>query len=105
MPTSPGGRARVTEREGFVFNRGAHALYKGGAGWEVLRSLGIEPKGSAPPLGRYQALAGGSLHLLPMSPDSLRRTTLLGRRDKVVLAAFLARLPLLRSETARPALR
>ena len=57
-----GGRARVTKRDGFVFNRGLHALYKGGLGWEVLRSLGIEPQGSSPPLGRYQALAGGELH-------------------------------------------
>lgn len=92
---SPGGRSRVTERDGFVFNRGAHALYKGGAGWEVLRSLGIEPRGSAPPLGRYQALADGELHLLPTSEDSLRRTTLLGRKDKEAFAGFLARLPLL----------
>jgi phytoene dehydrogenase-like protein len=94
----PGGRARVTERDGFVFNRGLHALYRGGAGWEVLRSLGIEPQGSSPPLGRYQALAGGELHLLPTSPDSLRRTTLLGRKDKEAFAALLARLPLLHAE-------
>jgi phytoene dehydrogenase-like protein len=93
---SPGGRARVTERDGFVFNRGAHALYKGGAGWEVLRGLGIEPQGSSPPLGRYQALAGGRFHLLPTGPGSLRRTTLLGRKDKAAYAALLAGLPLLR---------
>jgi len=43
-------------------------------------------------LARYQALAGGELHLLPTSPDSLRRTTLLGRKDKEALAALLARL-------------
>jgi phytoene dehydrogenase-like protein len=89
----PGGRARVTEQDGFVFNRGIHALYQGGAGREVLRSLGIEPQGGSPPLARYQALAGGELHLLPTSPDSLRRTTLLGRKDKAALAALLARLP------------
>ena len=89
----PGGRARVTTSDGFVFNRGIHALYQAGAGWEVLRSLGIEPQGSSPPLARYQALAGGELHLLPTSPDSLRRTTLLGRKDKEALAALLARLP------------
>jgi phytoene dehydrogenase-like protein len=88
-----GGRARVTTRDGFVFNRGLHALYQSGAGSEVLRSLGIEPQGSPPPLGRYQALAGGELHLLPTSPDSLRRTTLLGRKDKEAFAALLARLP------------
>jgi phytoene dehydrogenase-like protein len=91
----PGGRARVTKKDGFVFNRGAHAFYKGGAGRDVLRSLGIEPQGSSPPLGRYQALAGGELHLLPTSPGSLRRTTLHGRKDKEALAALLAGLPLL----------
>lgn len=91
----PGGRARVTKRDGFVFNRGVHALYKAGAGWEVLRGLGIEPRGSSPPIGRYQALAGGKLHLLPTSPGSLRRTTLLGRKDQEAFAALLARLPLL----------
>ena len=89
----PGGRARVTKKDGFVFNRGIHALYQGGAGREVLRSLGIEPQGGSPPLARYQALADGELHLLPTSPDSLRRTTLLGRKDKEALAALLARLP------------
>ncbi len=91
----PGGRARVTKSDGFVLNRGVHALYKGGAGWDVLRSLGIEPQGSSPPVGRYQALAGGELHLLPTSHHSLRRTTLLGRKDKNAFAEFLARLPLL----------
>jgi phytoene dehydrogenase-like protein len=89
----PGGRARVTTRDGFVFNRGVHALYQAGAGREVLRRLGIEPQGSPPPLGRYQALADGELHLLPTDPDSLRRTTLLGREDKEAVAALLAGLP------------
>jgi phytoene dehydrogenase-like protein len=91
----PGGRARVNKTDGFVFNRGGHALYKGGAGWEVLRSLGIEPQGSSPPLERYQALADGELHLLPTSPDTLRRTRLLGQKDKEAFAEFQARLPLL----------
>jgi phytoene dehydrogenase-like protein len=94
----PGGRAQVTKRDGFVFNRGLHALYRGGAGWEVLRSLGIEPQASSPPLGRYQALAGGELHLLPTSPGSLRRTTLLGPEDKEPFAALLALLPLLQPQ-------
>jgi phytoene dehydrogenase-like protein len=93
-----GGRARVTKSDGFVFNRGIHALYKGAAGWEVLRSLGIEPRGSMPPLGRYQVLTGSELHLLPTSPDTLRRSTLFGLTDKVTFAALLARLPLLRAE-------
>jgi len=93
-----GGRARVTKRDGFVFNMGVHALYKGGAGWEVLRELGIEAQGSSPPLNRYQALLDGELHLLPTSPDSLQRTTLLGQKDKEAFAALLARLPLMHPE-------
>ena len=89
----PGGRARVTTRDGFVFNRGVHAFYQAGAGRDVLRQLGIEPQGSPPPLGRYQALAGGEFHLLPAGPDSLLRTTLLGREDKKAVAALLGGLP------------
>jgi phytoene dehydrogenase-like protein len=96
----PGGRARVTTRDGFVFNRGLHALYQAAAGRDVLRRLGIEPPGSPPPLGRYQALAGGGLHLLPASPDSLRRTTLLGRADKEAAATWP---PGRLSSAARPA--
>jgi phytoene dehydrogenase-like protein len=91
----PGGRAAVTSSDGFVFNRGVHALYKRGAGGAVLRSLGIEPQGSPPPLARYQVLADGELHLLPTSPGSLRRTTLLGLTDRVAFGVLLARLPLL----------
>jgi phytoene dehydrogenase-like protein len=94
----PGGRARISKRDGFVFNRGLHALYRSGAGWEVLRGLGIEPRGSPPPFDRYRALAAGELHLLPMSLDSLRRTTLLGPADKEAVAAFLVRLAGLRSD-------
>jgi phytoene dehydrogenase-like protein len=93
-----GGRARITKKDGFVFNRGFHALYGSGAGWEVLQSLGIEPQGSSPPLGRYRALAGGELYLLPTSAGSARRTTLLGRKDKEDFAGLLARLPLLKPQ-------
>ena len=49
----PGGRARVAERSGFVFNNGIHALFTGGPGATVLRTLGIQPKGAAPPMDRY----------------------------------------------------
>ena len=46
----PGGRARVTTRDGFVFNRGVHALSQGGAGREVLRRLESEGKLRGQPL-------------------------------------------------------
>jgi 2-polyprenyl-6-methoxyphenol hydroxylase-like FAD-dependent oxidoreductase len=93
----PGGRARTIERDGFVFNMGAHALYRGGAGMAVLRSLGIDPQGAAPPLARYRALIDGQQHVLPTGPASMLRTTAVGGRSKVQLARLLARLPHLKT--------
>lgn len=89
----PGGRARVTERDGFTFNHGAHALYLGGEAATVLRRLGVQPQGAPPPLERYQLLVDGRLHRLPSGPTSLLRTTALSARSKVAVGALLARLP------------
>lgn len=89
----PGGRARTTEREGFTLNLGAHALYCGGAGGRVLADLGIVPKGSPPPLGRYHGSINGFLHELPTGPGSLLRTSLVGARSKVQLGRLLSGLP------------
>jgi phytoene dehydrogenase-like protein len=94
----PGGRARTVEREGFVLNMGAHALYRGGAGMAVLRGLGVEPQGAAPPLDRYRALIDGHLHVLPAGPASMLRTTAVGGRGKAQLARLLARLPHLKTD-------
>lgn len=90
---APGGRARVTEREGFTFNLGAHALYLGGEAMEVLTRLGIRPEGSRPPLRDYRLHLDGGLHRMPAGPGSLLGTTALGARSKAKLAALLARLP------------
>lgn len=43
-----GGRARTERIEGFSFNQGAHALYRAGAGFSILRELGVQPKGRLP---------------------------------------------------------
>jgi phytoene dehydrogenase-like protein len=95
---APGGRARTVERDGFVFNMGAHALYGGGPGAAVLSDLGIHPQGTAPPLARYRALAGGEQHLLPTGPTSMLRTTALSGKGKVQLAKLLGRLPYLKPD-------
>ena len=89
----PGGRARTTQRDGFTLNLGGHALYCNGSGRRVLADLGVEPAGSAPPLGRYTGSVDGTLHLLPTGPGSLVRSSLLGVRSKVQLGGLLARLP------------
>ncbi len=73
--------------------------YRGGPGWEVLRTLGVTPAGSPPPLERYRLLVGDDLHLMPSGPGSLLRTTPSERVDKVALGRLLARLPRLNASS------
>ena len=56
-----GGRARTRRRDGFAFNLGPHAVYKGGGGYGVLRRLGIAPSGRSPSLRRAAVLVGGEV--------------------------------------------
>lgn len=93
---APGGRARVTERDGFVLNRGAHALFRGGPGMAVLTWLGITPDGAAPPLARYRAMVGDRRYVLPSGPSSLLRTGALGARSKAQLVRLFGYLPRIR---------
>jgi phytoene dehydrogenase-like protein len=85
-----GGRAATQVRDGFFLNVGPHALYRGGAGMRVLRSLGIEPRGGVPsPSGGY-AVHAGKLHALPGGPVSLLTTGLLSVGAKLEVARLLA---------------
>jgi phytoene dehydrogenase-like protein len=86
------GRAQTTERDGFVFNGGPRALYRGGAAERVLHSLDIHPTGGAPSTVGY-GTRGGVTDVLPSGPGSLLRTKLLGPAAKLQLAKFMARLP------------
>ena len=38
----PGGRASTLKRDSFFLNQGPHALYKGGAAYEILTKLNIK---------------------------------------------------------------
>ncbi len=87
-----GGLARARTRGGFVFNRGAHALYRGGAAESVFRELGVPLRGSAPSLAGV-ALRAGALHRLPATPWSMLTSGLLSWRGRVALASVFARLP------------
>ncbi len=105
-----GGRAHTDNEGGFLFNRGPHALYRGGEARATLRRLGIPYSGHwVPPaaLGLTQDQCGP----LPSGLGSFLTTPFLsgaGRRelvaqvlrlmrldthsyDKVTLAAWLAR--------------
>jgi len=87
----PGGLARTRAQDGFAFNRGAHALYRGGAAQAVLSSLGIEPAGAAPSL-RGVAFHGGQCHRLPTTPWAMLTTGLLTLRGRGAALKTFARL-------------
>jgi glycine/D-amino acid oxidase-like deaminating enzyme len=89
----PGGRAQTAEREGFLFNRGIHAFFNGGAGKGVLDTLGVRLTGAAPPLDRYRLLADGVQHVLPMDPSGLAATTYLDAAEKSQLAGVFGAVP------------
>lgn len=92
-----GGRATTDDRDGFRFDQGPHALYRGGAAERALAELGIRPRGSAPD-ARGVLVRSGLLHQAPVDPLSLLRTSAVGWRGKAELARVLATLP-----CARPA--
>lgn len=87
-----GGRAVSLDRVGWIFNLGAHALYRRGPAVRVLRELGVPFDGGVPPNAGIGLLHGRE-HLLPGGPLSLLRTTLLPPRAKLELAWLYASLP------------
>ncbi len=84
-----GGLARSKPRHGFIFNRGAHALYRGGAAQRVLSELGVAMKG-APPKSKGVVFYRGRMHRLPMTPMQVMTTGLLRWRGRVDLARMFS---------------
>ena len=87
-----GGDARSVKREGFIFNQGAHALYRGGHAERVLTNLGIRLGGGRPP-AKGKLIFDGRAEIAPAGPISLLRTRALKARDKLEVAKLLALLP------------
>src|SRR3954454_611595 len=56
-----GGRARTRTEDGFAFNIGPHALYRGGLSLRVLRDLGVEPRAATVDLGGARVVKDGRL--------------------------------------------
>lgn len=71
-----GGRARTTVGpEGHHRNLGPHALYLDGTAHDVLRRVGVDPAGSAPPIPATRLMFGGRLRRLlgpACAPSALR---------------------------------
>lgn len=83
-----GGRAITNLRQGYRFNLGAHAFYRGGAGAAVYRELGIPVRGQIPK-PRAMALLGDEQFRLPTNWLSLLTTSLLSLRGKSQIAMAL----------------
>jgi phytoene dehydrogenase-like protein len=80
-----GGRAITNLRQGYRFNLGAHAFYRGGAGAAVYRELGIPIRGKQAK-AKGIALLGGEEFRLPTNWLSFLTTSLLSLRGKRELA-------------------
>ena len=87
-----GGRATTQLKDGFAFNIGPHALYRGSAGMRILRDLGIEPKGAPPAPSGGHAVRAGVKHAFPAGFLSLLSTGLLSLAGKLEVARLLARI-------------
>src|SRR5437763_7632522 len=92
-----GGRARTTDKGSYTFNMGPHALYIGGPGAPILRSLGIEPNGVPSPFASYRLLKDGNFHLIPSGPSPMVRTTAMRRASKAQFGRLLGALPMRKS--------
>lgn len=73
--STPGGRARTRQRNGFFFNQGAHAFRLHGPGEQVMSELGISYSGTLPPPSGSFGLVDGEvrpLSTVTASPEMLR---------------------------------
>jgi phytoene dehydrogenase-like protein len=64
-----GGRARTDQRNGYRFNQGPHALYRGGPAWKILKELGVSHRGHQPPLRGARATRGDEVVRLLSGPS------------------------------------
>jgi len=85
-----GGRAQTKQQDGYFLNLGPHALYRGGRAIEVLRELGVEPKGKVPSVSGAFAIKDGVKHTFPAGAVSLLTTSLFGLSAKLEAGRLLA---------------
>lgn len=90
----PGANRAATEAVGrFLFNRGAHALYRRGAGRAVLGRLGVAVSGARPPLRGAHGRRGDVVDRLPLGPVSVARSRLVSARGLARLGRVLSGMP------------
>ncbi len=92
-----GGRAATRKSEGFLFNRGGHALYTGEAASRTQKDLGVSYDHDVPK--DTFMLQGGKISAFPADPLGLMRTDLLDAGEKLALLRFYREQ---QGETQRP---
>lgn len=90
--TRLGGRARSQETQGFTFNLGPHALYRGGPAHRLLATLDVAATGRPPVEGGSFAAVEGRLGVLPTGFASLLRASWLTLAERLELGGLLARI-------------
>ena len=91
-----GGDARSVTSDGFTFNQGPHAFYRGGPAERVMTDLGVKLSGGQPP-SKGKLVLGGQAQIGPAGLWSLMRTKALKAKDKLEVAKLLATLPRLKA--------
>jgi len=87
-----GGRATTRLKDGFAFNIGPHALYRGGAGVGVLEELGVRWTGAPPRTNGAAVLLGDGAEPFAVGPFAFLSSDLLPGGAKLELARVLWRL-------------
>ena len=87
-----GGRAITHLRQGYRFNLGPHALYRGGLGAKIYRELGIPIRGGTPRSGGTALLNGGR-YKLPVTPLSILTSSLLSIGARFEAVRLFLKLP------------
>jgi phytoene dehydrogenase-like protein len=85
-----GGRGATTVDDGFYLNLGPHAVYKGGALFNVFADLGLRLSGARPKTDGGLAILGGEKHALPAGATTILTTGLFSVAEKVEAGAFFA---------------
>jgi len=93
---SLGGRASTDRPSGFALNRGAHALYSGGAASSVLGELDVHYSSGTP--NRILTRDARGFKAYPASALGLLRTDVLSAADKRELIGVFLRLGMLKPE-------
>lgn len=87
-----GGRARTTDRNGWLLNTGPHALYNDGPLDRQLQAWGLHLRGGDPTSYPSSGWRDGALHELPGGAASLARTPLLSWRSKARFGRLFAQI-------------